>query len=479
MTRVSPGRVLGALRAWPVVTLRRQLMLAFVGLVGVAVVLVGGITYRGTVETYDEEMDRALVSAASTIAAGGTVPTTPVVVDQQHGHEGSNVVADPVISVVQDISPDGTVTLRAGATVLPVDRPARGLAANGDAGEGRFDEVSVNGTDYRVYTLAKGGGQGAVQVARDLADASRVLTQIAVITALVGVSVILLAAVAGWWLARHITRRLAALSTSAQRVAETGDLTVPIEATGRDEVGRLGDSLRTMLVQLGQSREAQQRLVQNAGHELRTPITSLRTNARVMRRVEQLTPEDRTNLLDDMDGELKDLTDLVNELVALAMDSRSTEPVVPTDLAVLAETVAARARRRTDRVVTVSVEPDGGTAPTRVVARRALERALTNLVENAAKFDTSDAPIEIVVGHGGVEVRDRGPGVPENELERIFDRFHRTDTARSRPGSGLGLAIVREVAEQHGGTVTARPRAGGGLIVAITVPDYPATEDRS
>ena len=457
-------------------TLRRRLVIAFAGLVTVAVVLVGGITYSATVNTLSAELDRALVSAATTIAAGGSVATADQPADQGpgHGDHDERDASGAIISVVQHIGPDGAVTYVSGDTTsLPVDAAELNLAAHGSAGDGRYEQVTVGDTTYRVYSLAQGAGAGAIQVGRDTADSMRILTRIGLITAAVGLAVILLAALAGWWIARQITRRLTALSDAAEQVARTGDLGVPIEAKGRDEVGRLGTSLRTMLTQLGESRDAQRRLVQNAGHELRTPITSLRTNARVLRRVAELPEPDRRRLLDDVDSELMELTGLVNELVELATDTYSIEPPEPTDLTEPLGAVASRIQRRTGR--TVLVTGDGAVLPVR---RHAVERAVGNLIENAVKFDPGgSAPIEVTVRGARITVADRGPGVPAEDLDRIFDRFYRADTARSRPGSGLGLAIVREVAQQHDGTVTARLREGGGLVVVLTLADDGAAAD--
>ncbi len=455
------------MRRLPAMTLRRRLVIAFAGLVTVAVVLVGGITYSATVSTLNAELDRALVSAATTIAGGGTVPTSnPTDPGPGRGRGDGRDSAAAIISVVQHIDANGTVTHLSGdSTNLPVDDAALRLAATGNAGDGRYDQVTVGDITYRVYTLAQGDGNGAVQVGRDLADTARVLTRVGLITAAAGLAVIALAALAGWWIARQITRRLATLSDAAEQVARTGDLSVPIEAKGRDEVGRLGAALRSMLTQLGESRDAQLRLVQNAGHELRTPITSLRTNARVLRRFDDLGQTDRQRLLDDVDGELKELTGLVNELVELATDTYSVEPVEVTDLTALLGTVAARIQRRTGR--TVTVDADGMALPIRP---QGVGRAVGNLIENAVKFDPGGtAPVDVVARGGRIEVRDRGPGVPDRDLDRIFDRFYRADTARSLPGSGLGLAIVREVAEQHDGFVTAAPRPGGGLVVTLTL----------
>ncbi len=452
------------MRLLPTLTLRRRLVFAFAGLVTAAVALVGGISFSADVHLIRQEFDRSLMLAAATVAAGGSVTTDGGAAgDQDHGRGGP---PDANVAVVQHISADGRVTHVSGdTTVLPVLPAQQQLAESSATGVARIDQVTVGDTEYRVYTLAQGGGQGAVQVARSTDSVSRVLGSIALATTLVGLGVILLAVAVGWWLARQITRRLSVLSGAAEQVARTGDLNVAIEAKGADEVGRLGTSLRSMLAQLADSREAQRRLVQNAGHELRTPITSLRTNARVLRRFDELPEKSRQRLLDDVDGELKELTGLVNELVELATDSYSDQAPVPTVLGEVADRVAERVRRRTGRTIAVTSDES------RIVGRpHALDRAIGNLVENAVKFDASGAdPIEIVVQGDRIEVSDRGPGVAEEDLTRIFDRFYRADTARPLPGSGLGLAIVAEVAAQHGGTVAARRRSGGGLTVTLAL----------
>ncbi len=233
-----------------------------------------------------------------------------------------------------------------------------------------------------------------------------------------------------------------------------------------------------MLGRLAQSEDDQRRLVQDAGHELRTPLTSLRTNISLLRRIDELPPEMRAELVADLAQEARELTDLVNELVDLAAGQSDTEPKQRIDLADLADEVAVVARRRTGREITVRVSGE-----TVADARpAALQRAMSNLVENAAKFDRGGtAPIEIAVtgpeqarqgGRQGairVEVLDRGPGVAEGDLLRLFDRFYRAADARSLPGSGLGLSIVREVAIAHGGAPFANRRDGGGAVIGFTV----------
>ncbi len=278
-----------------------------------------------------------------------------------------------------------------------------------------------------------------------------------------GALVLLAAAAVGWLLARQITRRLVRLTTVAEQVADSGRTDTVVDVGGRDEVGRLSTSFTTMLERLATARAAQERLVQDAAHELRTPLTSLRTNAAVLRRYERLSPDARARLVDDVEGETRELSRLVDELVDLALSRHADEAQEPVALADVARRATDRVQRRTGREITV--DADG----TRVLGRpRALERAVGNLLENAVKFD-GGGPVEVRVRDGVVTVSDRGPGIDAADLPHVFDRFRRADTARGLPGSGLGLAIVADVAASHDGTVSAGPRDGGGAAVGFTV----------
>jgi two-component system sensor histidine kinase MprB len=190
----------------------------------------------------------------------------------------------------------------------------------------------------------------------------------------------------------------------------------------------------------------------------------LRTNVAVMRRFDSLSEESRAQLLDDLDSESRELTDLVNELVELATARRDDEPIERRSLGELAERAAERTRRRRGETVTVTRD-----ASELDVRPAAIERAVQNLIENAAKF-APGAPIEVVVAHGTVTVRDHGPGIPPADLPHVFDRFYRSVQARSLSGSGLGLAIVKSIVELHGGTVSASNAVDGGAIVGFALP---------
>ncbi|MEV6178279.1 HAMP domain-containing sensor histidine kinase [Streptomyces sp. NPDC052016] len=395
------------------------------------------------------------------------------------GHD----IVRPARTDVQVLGPDGAV-VDPGNPGLPVVTADREIAAAATAGALTVHkDVDVGDDVYRVATVALGGGRGAVQVAQEFSDTEDLLRALQQRTLVLMLAVVTAAGLFGWWLARRITHRLVILTTAAEDVARTRRLGVQVPVTGYDEVGRLGRAFDRMLGRLAQSEEDQRRLVQDAGHELRTPLTSLRTNISLLRRIDELPPETRDELVADLGQEARELTDLVNELVDLAAGQSDTEPPRRVDLADLAEDVAGLARRRTGRRVLVRASGD----TTSDGRPGMLQRALSNLVENAAKFDRGGRePIEInvsgpvpharprpsgetPVGTVRVEVLDRGPGITESDLTRVFDRFYRAADARSLPGSGLGLSIVREVALAHGGAPFAFHREGGGSVIGFTV----------
>ncbi|MEV7884158.1 HAMP domain-containing sensor histidine kinase [Streptomyces sp. NPDC002817] len=378
----------------------------------------------------------------------------------------------PARTDVQVLGPDGSV-VDPGSPGLPVIDADRLVAAATEAGRlAEHKDVDVGSDVYRVATVSLGDGRGAVQVAQEFSDTEDLLRALQQRTLILMAAVVVGAGLFGWWLARRITRRLVILTSAAEDVARTRRLGIQVPVTGYDEVGRLGRAFDRMLGRLAQSEEDQRRLVQDAGHELRTPLTSLRTNISLLRRIDELPPETRAELVADLGQEARELTDLVNELVDLAAGQSDTEPPQRVDLADIAEDVAGLARRRTGREVVVRVSGDTTTDGRPGM----LTRAVSNLVENAAKFDRAGrAPIEIRVtgparpGTVRVEVLDRGPGIVEADLIRIFDRFYRAADARSLPGSGLGLSIVREVALAHGGAPFALRRDGGGSAIGFTV----------
>ncbi|GAA4842971.1 HAMP domain-containing sensor histidine kinase [Actinomycetospora corticicola] len=455
-------------------SLRLRFALAF-ALVSVVVAgVVGVLSYHAAAERITQATDTTLAAATTAVADGQTgvlAPIAPPRTDDDDGGPRRGPGRGDDRGRLQElvgrsIAPDGTATFLGGRDVpIPVTDTARALAATSVAGVTNTVETTVGFDTYRVLTTSEGGGRGAWQVAMDVDLSHRVLRGMANEIALVTLVVLVVAAGAGWLVAGRITRRLERLTELAEQVTTRGGTTAEMPVEGRDEVGRLSASFATMVGRLAASREAQDRLVQDAAHELRTPLTSLRTNASVLRRFAELSPEARERLLADVQGETRELSHLVDELVELALSGGDAdEPEEPVDLDAVVRRAAARVGRRTGREVVV--DADGS-----VVRGHpgALERAVGNLLENAAKFDASDTPLELRVHAGGVTVRDHGPGIDVADVERVFDRFYRAPAARGLPGSGLGLAIVRDVADRHGGAAFVTAPAGGGALVGFTV----------
>lgn len=348
---------------------------------------------------------------------------------------------------------------RRGNPVLPTTEADASMAA---AGKGqRFSTFIARGIRYRVLTVAAADGS-LVKVAKDsrlIDDARRgmqrwfpILTSLAVV----------MAALAGWMFARRISRPIENLAGTADTIAHTQDLTRQITVRGSDEVARLGASFNTMLQALRDSVARQRQLVQDASHELRTPLTSLRANTELLQR-DNVSEADKSSILADMRAEVDELVTLSAELSALATDQRTVEEPQLVDLVDVAHEIAARATRRSESPITVTAGEE-----TTVSARpHQLERAISNLVDNAIKFSAGSSPVEIAVGSHRVEVRDHGPGIPDEDKPHVFDRFYRATSTRSMPGSGLGLAIVGQFADDHGAKVYVLDNVGGGTIVGI------------
>ncbi|MQS10841.1 HAMP domain-containing protein [Streptomyces kaniharaensis] len=373
----------------------------------------------------------------------------------------------PIRVTAQSLNPDGVMLPATARFNLPSTTGDRELARSGTPARTLIGLRRLDGDSYRVAVISLGGGRGAVQIVQQLGEVEELLATLRERMAGVVAAVVVTAGGAGWLLARRISGRLVRLTDVAELVAANGRLDVPVPAAGNDEVGRLGRAFDRMLGRLATAKDNQRRLVQDAGHELRTPLTSLRTNLAVLPSLDRLPPAERIALMDDLAEEARELTALVDELVALAAEQKANEEPVDVVLADIVREAAAQARRRTGREITVEADD------TVVTARAdALARAVGNLLDNAAKFDPAGAaPIDVVVRGPRVEVRDRGPGIDPADLEHVFDRFYRATAARSLPGSGLGLAIVHEVAHSHGGTAFAVNRDGGGAVIGFTLDD--------
>lgn len=327
--------------------------------------------------------------------------------------------------------------------------------------------ITTDGERFRVATVRAGSGQALV-LAQPLAPNDRTLEKLGGVLFVFGALGVLAALVAGWAVARNGLRPVRRLTSAVERIAVTEDLT-PLRVEGDDEVARLATAFNQMLLALGASRDRQRRLVADASHELRTPLTSLRTNLDLLRQAEgntALPAEARLELLDDVRGQIEELSALVGDLVELARDEPHDKVVAEVDLAAVVERAVTRVRRRAQGV-TIDVEVD----PWPVVGdASSLERAVTNLLDNATKWSPSDGTVTVRLHEGVLTVDDQGTGVAEADRPHVFERFYRAEESRAMPGSGLGLAIVRQVVDRHGGQVQIFDAPGGGARFALWVP---------
>jgi len=335
--------------------------------------------------------------------------------------------------------------------------------------------ATVQGTDAMLIT------------GTSLADVDATLRRLLAIMLLVTVAVLAALAVLGLWVVRIGLRPLEEIGTTAAAIAE-GDLTRRVaRAEPRTEVGRLGLALNAMLAQIEAAFDAQaaserrlRRFVADASHELRTPLAAVRAYAELFGRGADRRPDDLERAMTGIGRESERMTVLVEDLLLLARLDEGRplerEPVALDE--VVTEAVDAAVAVDSDRPVDLEADP--------VVVlgdRDRLRQVLDNLLSNVRAHTPAGSPVRVRVGSENglavVEVADSGPGMTSEETARVFERFYRSDSSRSRAtgGVGLGLSIVAAVAEAHGGAVSAHSTPGDGATFRITFPRNGGTPD--
>lgn len=363
------------------------------------------------------------------------------------------------------LTADGRLFIPQGGTEPPIS--ASELAVHQGEADSSIRSVQVSGQERAVVAVPAGGGATLIltQSADSVNEATRTLTLLLV---LIGVTGVLGALVVGYVVARAGLRPVGELTDATERVARTGDLrAIPVRSD--DELGRLAQSFNIMLTSLDAARTRERQLVADAGHELRTPLTSIRTNLDLLAQSEStqvaLPASERESLIADVRTQLTELSSLIDDLVQLSQ-GESTASVQRVDFADVIARAVDRVRPRGHRIdFEVSLDPwwvQGDAA--------LLERAVTNLLDNAAKWSPPDGVVVVKLRDGVLTVTDSGPGIPEGEQRKVFGRFYRSDEARGTPGSGLGLAIVAQTVAQHGGSVSATTADGGGAVLTVTLP---------
>jgi len=443
------------------VTFRTRIAISAAAAVALTVVAASVLVYVVARQQLRAPVDAALEARAAEISLQplGVVQTrdgdTYLALRPEFGEAGG---------YVQLVRADGSTLVPPRQDVqLPVDEDV--LAVAGKKSAAFWKDVDVGGKHIRVFTFAY-GPDSAIQVARPLSEVDQSLHRIGLFLVLIAAGGVVIAAGLGLVVARAALTPVKRLTTTVERVTETQDLSERIDVDGSDELSRLAASFNTMFAALEESTRAQRQLVADASHELRTPLTSVRTNIEVLAADRRLPPGERKRLISDVVEQLGEMTTLISELIELARAEQqpSLEPEeVRLDLLV-ADAVERARRNRPEISYSAELEP----TTVRGVAST-IERAVGNLLDNAAKWSPPGAKVEVEVRDGRLVVRDHGPGIADEDLPYVFDRFYRARAARGMPGSGLGLAIVRQVAEAHGGDVVAQHADGGGTRMVLTL----------
>ena len=363
--------------------------------------------------------------------------------------------------------------LYSSGTIIPEDHAwlepvsAEEMAVAQGSLESTLRTVDRNGHDSRVATVNAGSGV-ALMFVQSTEPIERTLDRMGLVLLLVGGCGIVAAGAIGLVVARSSLRPVRRLSAAADHVARTEELT-PIRITGNDELASLATSFNKMLTALSASRERQRRLVVDAGHELRTPLTSLRTNLELLALADRqggMSTEQRDEIFRDVTAQVEELSTLVGDLVELAREEPVAPRPEPLDFADIVARAVERVRRRAPDV-NFDVETDSWWV---VGEETILERAVTNLLDNAAKYGPSDGTVSVRLVDGRLTIADEGPGIEDRDLPMVFERFYRAENARTLPGSGLGLSIVQQAVRRHGGNVSVTNRDPHGAELKLWIP---------
>jgi signal transduction histidine kinase len=390
-------------------------------------------------------------------------------------------VSDAPFEVV--VGADGAVLY--GTGLLAGDIPRVPAAVIVEAVETGASAATVNaGREEAIRMQARRWerpdlGEGVVIVRQAARVTEQQLAGLRVFLVISGVITVLAAAIAAWFVSGRALRPLNQAAATAEEIAETGDLSRRLPGTAvDDEVGTLSRNFNNMLdrlaatqQQLAESLDLQRRFVADASHELRTPLTTIRSNAGFLLDRPEASAADLRDATEDIAAEADRMTRLVGDLLTLARaDSGWVPDLVPLDLRGIAESVARRARHLTDRL---EVRAGG---PVLVSGDRdSLSQVVWILLDNAVKHGAGMIQLDVLADEDAVlRVADDGVGIPRDDLDRVFGRFHRADAARSGEGSGLGLAIAHTIVEWHHGTIAAANTDGGGAEFTVRLPLLPA-----
>jgi two-component system OmpR family sensor kinase len=430
----------------------------YVAVLAVVLVAVGAFVIVRLKSDLIDATDRSLRPAVQQIASGYRVEGV------QEFRDTSGTVLSGERAASQVLDPAGHVIASFGDPVAR--RPMRGSGHT----------VQLDGTDFRVWSLrvvTRGGQRRTVVAASSLEPVNRSVHRVLTLLLIALPVALLLAAFAGWWLARRALAPIERMTSKAEGIGPDAlGERVDVPATA-DEVAHLATTLNTMLDRIQAGVEEQRQLVADTSHELRTPLTAMRAELDVSLRHDDLTPAARA-VLESTREEVDRISATVDDLLVLARADEVGLAAVHEHVDLHELAAAATAPFETlARARGVDLRLEGQPAPA-VGDPDSLRHALRNLVDNAVKFTPGGGAVVVRSSqtNGSAEVRviDEGPGIPPALQDRVFDRFFRIDEARTGGGSGLGLAIVDEVARAHGGRVTVAPHMPCGSVFTFSVP---------
>jgi two-component system sensor histidine kinase MprB len=428
--------------------------------VGIAVTVVAFAAYATVRMQSMESIDRSLHARATAAAT----PATLAALDREEVPTWALGAGDVKLVVIDAAAgrPIGWTDSAAAGVVGGIDYR---VATGQESWSAR--SVIIRGSRYRAVSVPAADGQALI-LSQSLKSTDEMLDRLGLVMLLFGLAGMISAGLAGWAVARNGLRPVRRLTNAVEEIAKTERLD-PIPIEGNDEVARLAQAFNAMLAALSASQARQRQLVADAGHELRTPLTSLRTNLDLLAQADasaSLSETSRKELLADVRAQITEMTTLIGDLVELARDEPATPSIEPVELAAVVGQAVTRVRRRTTTAeFVVETEPWWVTGDP-----GALERAITNLLDNAVKWSPQGGRVTVELKQGTVMVADQGQGISATDLPHVFDRFYRSTDSRGMVGSGLGLSIVRAVADRHGGDVRAGTGPEGGAAFWFHVP---------
>lgn len=462
---------------------RLTLATRFTASMGAGLVAMALLAWFAIRETLDHQIDASLTNVASIQAASITEPES----GEMRIREWE--VTPEEAASIRDVARFTQVWSNAGESLLrsryltrdlPLDTLALRRAAAGRIArvDQDFRGMSIRSLYYPLGRLGERHGAHVLQVAAPLDAHDATLRNAGLL--LLGIVLVGsgMTFVGAWWLADRAVQPVVEIVDQAEEIgAGTLKRRIGAYADSR-EYQRLVQVLNDMLDRLEAAFEAQRRFTADASHELRSPLTALRGELELARRKER-SPDEYRRVIDSALEEAERLSRTAEDLLTLARtDAGVMKPrLVPVDLGEVAREVGERLERAArDRGVELEIEADGG--PTVVADADLVGRLVRNLVENAIKYTPRDGTVRLEIDReddaGLVIVEDTGPGIPEKEIGRIFDRFHRVGDSRTPErdggGAGLGLAIARSIAEVQGGSLTAANRPAGGARFVARLP---------